>query len=77
MLYFDKSIRIFNKARIISQTLPFNKIALLTVKHFDGRISERSNDFFLCECTHARGKRQKALYKKCVLGSTEKLTGTN
>lgn len=64
---------------MISQTLPFNKIALLTAKHFDGEISKRSNDFFVCGCTHARAKRQKAFYmkKSCVLSSTEMLTGTN
>lgn len=49
---------------MISQTLPFNKIALLTAKHFDGEISKRSNDFFVCGCTHARAKRQKAFYIK-------------
>lgn len=48
---------------MISQILQFSKIALLTAKHFDGKVSERCNDFFVCVCTHARGKGQIALYK--------------
>lgn len=63
---------------MISQILPFSKIAFLTAKNFDGKVSERCNDFFVYVCTHARGKRQTALYKRKMpmLGSTEKLTGT-
>lgn len=45
--YFDKNMKILNKTRMISWTLPFSKMALLTAKHFDGKISERSHDFFL------------------------------
>ena len=77
--FFDKSMKTFNTARMISQMLPFSKTALATVKHFDGETSERSHHFFVCACTNAIGKRQKALHKRkvCVLGSAEKLTGRN
>lgn len=62
--YFDKNIKISSQVRKISHALSFSKIVPLIAKHFDGEISERSNDLPVCGFTNARGKRPKALYKK-------------